>query len=809
MPKNPFIMNIKTRLCTAIFAVLITNASFGQKVVGYIDANLNQAATRIPQIHWNKLTDFIYGFVQPDGSGNLPNPTSLNHFSTIKTYCDNNSVNMHFSSGGATASNIFNTIGASQVASDNFASEIADLLQTHGLKGFDLDWEFPTTAAARAAQVRILKAVHDEFTARGKRNDWTIAIAVGGETPSVGSQGVYHTDYASSDVFQYLDYLNIMAYDVGTAISGNDPNHSSYSDAVANVTDWNNKGCPMEKIILGVPFYGRHKTSRYAGVYGTTYGDLSASDPATAYNSNNVGDYYYNGKPLLTQKTDYIMGAGGAGVMIWEITYDRFDQYSLLDALADAMAPYQCSAPTPDLGNDQSICGVSSITLDGGVSTASGRTFTWKKGTTILVNQSASATTYNATSAGTYTLEVWEGGCNVSDEIEITGVLNAIDLAGPYELCSPVSVTLDAAVNPTGKTIEWQKDNVTISGETGSTYTATRAGTYKVIVSASGCSSVNSSAVVTSSVPYADNDTVCYAGDDATITASETVNWYSSEVSSTVLATASVYEPTVNANTTYWMGGTGASSTSYTTMKSAFAGGWQANSQVYGTKMTVSEEIAIDAVTVNSAGGSVTINLVESDGVTVVETKTFGSVSGETELSLGWTGVQPGTYYLNAVGTANNLWVGTVLDASNYSIAGILEVDKNCYADWSAPYGDGYVASTNYGNFIKLKVTAGSACDRVPVSAVIDATNLACLNVSTEELEGDVFTVFPNPTASSFTLTSDVNGVITVLDVKGSEVQVINANGNTFTFGETLDKGVYFVQLKTENGVSTQKIIKK
>ena len=93
----------------------------------------------------------------------------------------------------------------------------------------------------------------------------------------------------------------------------------------------------IEKIILGVPFYARHKTSRAlpsGGFYNITYGKISESDPAKYFNQNNSGDFYYNGAPLLKQKVDYIMGAGGAGVLIWEVTYDRFDEYSLLKVIS-------------------------------------------------------------------------------------------------------------------------------------------------------------------------------------------------------------------------------------------------------------------------------------------------------------------------------------------------------------------------------------------------------------------------------------------------------------------------------------------
>ena len=150
----------------AIFFLLIFGLNFNiysQTVVGYFDASLNQAGTRLPQLHWNKMTDFIYGFIQPDANGNFPDPTTLSHFNTCKTYCANNNVKMHFSSGGATYSSIFLTIGQNTTATANFAKKVADIMQTHGIKGFDLDWEFPTSAAAQIAQVNILKAVNDEF----------------------------------------------------------------------------------------------------------------------------------------------------------------------------------------------------------------------------------------------------------------------------------------------------------------------------------------------------------------------------------------------------------------------------------------------------------------------------------------------------------------------------------------------------------------------------------------------------------------------------------------------------------------------
>ena len=790
-----------------VFCISI-NSAFSQIVVGYLDASLSQAASRMASLKWDQMTDCIYGFIQPDASGNLPDPTSLSHFTNFKTYCNNNGVKMHFSSGGATYSSIFETIGNNVTARQNFAKEIADIMQTHGIVGFDLDWEFPTSQSARTAHVNILKAVHDEFVARGKRDEWEIAIAVGGETPSVGAQGVYHTDYCSPDAFQYIDHLNLMSYDIGYGISGNDPNHSSYADAVNNVVDWVAKGCPIEKIVLGVPFYARHQSNRGAAIYTHAYSNLSAGNPSAAFNSNNVGEYYYNGKQTLIDKVNYIMNAGGSGIMIWEVTYDRTDEYSLLKVIADAMLPYQCSAPKPNLGNNQSICGLTQVTLNGNIPTANGRTFTWKRGNTTLVNLSSTATTYNATQDGIYTLEVHENGCFQSDEVEITANLGTIDLGGPYELCKPVSVTLNTGMDAAGKSFVWRKDGNIIENATGTSYMAKRAGTYQISVSATGCSSIQASATVTSKAPFADDVLVCSANGVANMQASEVVNWYATEQSSTILATSDQYDyQTVGTQgTTLWMGGTGAQATEYATLKSDFSGGWQADAQVYATKLDILTDVTLNAVTVHPSGGNLKINLVGSNGTTVVHTKTFNNVSTKQEFALNWT-VAPGTYYLNCVGTTGNVWVDNSLPAQDFSIPGVLTSVKNCFQDWSAPYGDAYVAATNYGNFANLKLTSGTACDRVPVTVTVNPNHSSCLITNSINLNGIEVKIFPNPSSTNFQLQFNGLAQVSVFGVNGQLVQTFNHVGNS-VFGNDLKPGLYFVQVVNNNKTANFKVVK-
>jgi hypothetical protein len=80
--------------------------------------------------------------------------------------------------------------------------------------------------------------------------------------------------------------------------------------------------------VLGLPFYGKPRGKL------THYKDLvkAGADP--------YGDFYdsvfYNGINTIKAKTQFALKEKLAGVMIWEISQDTNDQYSLLKAISDA-----------------------------------------------------------------------------------------------------------------------------------------------------------------------------------------------------------------------------------------------------------------------------------------------------------------------------------------------------------------------------------------------------------------------------------------------------------------------------------------
>jgi hypothetical protein len=98
------------KLVASVLVSLFSLGLFSQKVVGYIDSKLNQAENRIPQLQWNKMTDFIFGFVQSDANGNFENPTDLQNFQACFDLAKANGVKFHISTGGAGLSSTLNVI---------------------------------------------------------------------------------------------------------------------------------------------------------------------------------------------------------------------------------------------------------------------------------------------------------------------------------------------------------------------------------------------------------------------------------------------------------------------------------------------------------------------------------------------------------------------------------------------------------------------------------------------------------------------------------------------------------------------------
>ncbi|HEX6473632.1 MAG TPA: glycosyl hydrolase family 18 protein, partial [Candidatus Limnocylindria bacterium] len=132
-------------------------------------------------------------------------------------------------------------------------------------------------------------------------------------------------DGVASEVFDQVDFLNLMAYD------GSGEQHAPMTYAQDSLTYWADRGLPAAQSVLGVPFYSRPSE--------VSYRKLVEADPAAA--QGDEIEYHtipvnYNGPATMADKTRLAMDRA-SGIMIWTITDDTSDETSLLRAIRAAL----------------------------------------------------------------------------------------------------------------------------------------------------------------------------------------------------------------------------------------------------------------------------------------------------------------------------------------------------------------------------------------------------------------------------------------------------------------------------------------
>ena len=141
------------------------------------------------------------------------------------------------------------------------------------------------------------------------------------------------------------------------------------------------------------------------------------------------------------------------------------------------------------------LCTGGSVVLSAG--TGTGYTYVWKKNGTAI--SGATASSYTALQAGTYTVVISTGGCSTTSAgttVTLSTVPTASITASATSFCAGSSTVLTANAG-TGYTYVWKLNGAAISGATSGTYAATQAGSYTVVVSNGGCATTSAAVALT------------------------------------------------------------------------------------------------------------------------------------------------------------------------------------------------------------------------------------------------------------------------------------------------------------------------
>ncbi|QKX06540.1 T9SS type A sorting domain-containing protein [Aquimarina sp. TRL1] len=276
------------------------NSNF--KIVGYMPS----WSGSVQAIQYDKVTHLNYSFLLPNSDGSLQaieNPQKLQEMVRL-AHAKN--VKVCIAIGGWNGGNdsAFTNLAANVTTRTAFINNVMDFVAQYNLDGVDMDWEYPREGNEPQHFALLMSELGQKLRAQGKLL-----------TAAVVSLG-YNADGILTEVFNDVDFLNLMAYDA----SGND--HSPYSYAVSSLDYWLGRGLPKSKAVLGVPFYGRNPYKAY-----NTLLAEGANPDADVFNN-----IYYNGRVTMKKKTQLAMERA-SGIMIWELSMDATGNNSLLNVI--------------------------------------------------------------------------------------------------------------------------------------------------------------------------------------------------------------------------------------------------------------------------------------------------------------------------------------------------------------------------------------------------------------------------------------------------------------------------------------------
>jgi GH18 family chitinase len=291
------------------------------------------------QIDWARLTRVIYAFAIPNADGTI-NTAELHSISELTENAHANGVEVYLSVGGGDGSGSFPVMAKNEKTRTRFVKEVRQYLFANCLDGVDIDWEYWTGSetgtvipAESSAFVNLLKELREALEPFG------LGISV-----DLGNSDWWGKHYFDG-VAQYADHLMVMSYDFTGTWSDPGP-HSSFEDAIGSGNTVSStglayytgyRGWPKNKILLGVPFYG--KDFDIGGGLYMSYADILAGHPE-AYKYDQVNNIYFNGIPTIRKKAEYVRDNAYSGVMIWELTQDSgIDTLSLLNTIGSVLSP--------------------------------------------------------------------------------------------------------------------------------------------------------------------------------------------------------------------------------------------------------------------------------------------------------------------------------------------------------------------------------------------------------------------------------------------------------------------------------------
>jgi spore germination protein YaaH len=316
------------------------NKSIHSKVfTGYV-----QDYRRPDAVDYSKLTYINFSFAHPTKDGklllngqmgidNLRKMVKLAHQHNAKIML---AVGGWYNIQGGESYKYFKPAITDPATRSRLVNEILSMADHEKLDGIDIDFEHPRSEADALNLTAFTKELSDRLHQEHKELSIAVHAKINGNTGTEANYVVYEPA-----LFQYVDHVNIMAYDGQYDGGYHAANLSPYPFTEKIVSYWANlfekNNLSKQKLVLGVPSYAQPENQSLKQL---SYAAILKNNPANAQNDSvniNGTTYYYNGLPTIQKKTKLALDNGFGGMMMWEAGLDASGPQSITSSVSSVL----------------------------------------------------------------------------------------------------------------------------------------------------------------------------------------------------------------------------------------------------------------------------------------------------------------------------------------------------------------------------------------------------------------------------------------------------------------------------------------
>lgn len=276
-------------------------------IVGYVAGNGFNSVPPTALVHY---TDMIYVGLEPDSLGNLVAGTGVATDLLLLDGFLGTDQRLHVGVGGVGKSDNFAVLADDGARRAQFARQLLQFCQANNLDGVSIDWEFPADPRELENHGLLMDAIRLLF-----------------EPEELLLFNSHNPDFEIHPLAsEAANFILVKSFDR----SGQ---HATYDQVSADVQSLRSQGVAAEKIILGIPFYGRNTGDATL----TSYADI-VTTYSPGPDTDEVDNIYFNGVNTVQRKTQLVQNSFLAGVGVIDINQDSYTTSSLLEAIVEELA---------------------------------------------------------------------------------------------------------------------------------------------------------------------------------------------------------------------------------------------------------------------------------------------------------------------------------------------------------------------------------------------------------------------------------------------------------------------------------------